>query len=466
MASAIPARDLFVAGKWMAPVKGGRLPVVNPATEEEIGSIPAATSEDVDVAVQAARAAFRRNSGADWPRTSGSYRATFLRAIAAKVSERKSELGRLEALDCGKPLDEALWDMDDVSGCFEYYAGLAEQLDAQQDALLPLPMEQFTCRIRKEAMGVVGLITPWNYPLLMAAWKVAPALAAGCTVVLKPSEMASVTCLELASLASESLLPPGVLNVVTGAGGEAGAALAAHPGLDKVAFTGSSATGKSVLRAASENLLPVTMELGGKSALIVFDDVDIDKAVEWAMFGCFWTNGQICSATSRLLLHERIAPVFKSRLVEWCSSIKIGDPMEDGCRMGPLVSEGQYSKVLSFISEAQSEGAVLLCGGKRPAHLTKGYFLEPTVLEASPSMRVWREEVFGPVLAVLTFREEEEAVALANDTSYGLAAAVISTDQSRCDRMAKAMDVGIVWVNCSQPCFCQAPWGEDRKSVV
>ncbi|GJP32329.1 hypothetical protein CLOM_g16910 [Closterium sp. NIES-68] len=463
-APAFPARDLFVAGKWTAPCKAGRLPVVNPATEETIGTIPAATAEDVDVAVQAARGAFRRNGGGDWPKTTGSYRAQFLKAIAAQVVERKGELARMEAMDCGKPLDEAAWDMDDVAGCFEYYAGLAEQLDAEQGAPLQVPMEQFACRIRKEPIGVVGLITPWNYPMLMAAWKVAPALAAGCTVVLKPSELASLTCLELGAIAAAVQLPAGVLNVVTGLGEHAGAALTAHKGLDKIAFTGSSATGKLVLRAASENLVPVTVELGGKSALLVFDDVDIDKAVEWAMFGCFWTNGQICSATSRLLLHERIAPAFLARLAQWSQEIRISDPLEPACRLGPLVSQAQYDKVVAFIEGAKAEGAEVLCGGKRPQHLARGYYLEPTVLRVTPGMRVWQEEVFGPVLAVHTFSDEQEAISLANDTSYGLAAAVISGDQERCRRVSEAMECGIVWVNCSQPCFCQAPWGGKKRS--
>ncbi|CAI5516359.1 unnamed protein product, partial [Closterium sp. Naga37s-1] len=272
------------------------------------------------------------------------------------------------------------------------------------------------------------------------------------------------TCLELGAIADAVQLPAGVLNVVTGLGADAGAALTAHKGLDKIAFTGSSATGKLVLHAAAENLIPVTMELGGKSALLVFDDVDIDKAVEWAMFGCFWTNGQICSATSRLLLHERIAPAFLARLVQWAQAIRISDPLEPGCRLGPLVSEAQYHKVAAFIEGAKAEGAEVLCGGKRPQHLARGYYLEPTVLRVTPGMRVWQEEVFGPVLAVHTFSDEQHAIALANDSSYGLAAAVISGDQDRCRRVSEAMECGIVWVNCSQPCFCQAPWGGKKRS--
>lgn len=461
----IPARQLFINGDWREPALGNRLPIINPATEQPIGSIPSATAEDVEIAVQAARAAFVKNSGKDWARTSGKYRATFLRAIAAKVTERKEELAELEATDCGKPLDEALWDMDDVAACFDYYADLAEALDEKQYASVPLPMATFETQILKEPIGAVGLITPWNYPLLMATWKVAPALAAGCTAILKPSELASITCLELASICKEVGLPPGVLNVLTGLGQAAGSPLASHPGLDKLAFTGSSNTGQSVMTAAAQNTKPVTLELGGKSPIVVFDDVDILKAVEWTMFGCFWTNGQICSATSRLLVQESIASEFLDEIVKWTRSIKISDPLEKGCRLGPVVSEGQYKKILNFISHAQAEGAIVHCGGNRPDHLERGYFVGPTILgNVTPSMQIWKEEVFGPVLAVTTFETEEEAIQLANDSLYGLAGAVISKNEERCKRVSEALQAGIVWINCSQPTFCQAPWGGTKRS--
>jgi betaine-aldehyde dehydrogenase len=461
----VPRRGLFIDGEWVDPILGKRIPIVNPTTEDTVGDIPAATSEDVDAAVKAAKEAFYRNKGKDWAKAGGKHRATFLRAIAKRVAERKPELAKLESIDCGKPIDEAEWDMDDVSGCFEYYADLAEKLDERQYAPLELPMEQFKCNILREAIGVVGLITPWNYPMLMATWKVAAALAAGCTAILKPSELASVTCLELAGIAKDVGLPRGVLNVITGYGHEAGAPLASHSGVDKIAFTGSTATGRSVMSAASQLIKPVTLELGGKSPIIVFDDADVEKAVEWAMFGAFWTNGQICSATSRLLLQEGIADEFLKKLGIWASSIKVSDPLEKDCRLGPLVSEGQYEKVQKFVKVALDEGATLVCGGKRPDHLTKGYFLAPTVLSnVKPHMQIWTDEVFGPVLAVSTFKTEEEALALANDTQYGLAGAVISKDDDRCKRVSEALEVGIVWINCSQPCFCQAPWGGNKRS--
>lgn len=465
MAIPIPSRQLFIDGEWREPVKKKRFPVINPATEQIIGDIPSATAEDVDLAVESARRAFTRNRGRDWAALPGASRAKYLRAIAAKITERKSQLAKLEALDCGKPLDEAAWDIDDVASCFEYYADLAEALDAKQKAPIALPMDTFKCHTLKEPLGVVGLITPWNYPLLMATWKVAPALAAGCTAILKPSELSSVTCLELADVCKEVGLPPGVLNILTGLGQEAGAPLAAHPHVDKIAFTGSSATGSKIMTAAAQMVKPVSLELGGKSPIIVFEDVDLDKAAEWTAFGCFWTNGQICSATSRLLVHENIAVKFLDKLVKWIQNIKISDPLEEGCRLGPVVSEGQYEKVLKFISTAKSEGATILSGGSCPQHLKKGFFIQPTIItDVTTSMQIWREEVFGPVLCVKTFSSEDEAVDLANDTHYGLGAAVLSEDLDRCERVTKGLQAGIVWVNCSQPCFCQAPWGGTKRS--
>ncbi|XP_020576142.1 betaine aldehyde dehydrogenase 1, chloroplastic-like [Phalaenopsis equestris] len=464
MAIPIPHRQLFIDGEWKEPNKK-RIPVINPANETVIGDIPAATAEDVELAVEAARRAFYRNGGREWARASGATRAKYLRSIASKIRERTSELAKLEAIDSGKPLDETAWDLDDVASCFEYYADLAESLDEKQRAPVSVPLKTFKSYVIKEPIGVVGLITPWNYPLLMATWKVAPALAAGCTAVLKPSELASVTCLELGEVCKEVKLPPGVLNIITGLGSEAGAPLASNPLVDKIAFTGSTETGRKIMTAAAQLTKPISLELGGKSPLLVFDDVEIEKAVEWTIFGCFWTNGQICSATSRLLLQESFAKEFLERLVAWVKNIKVSDPLEEGCRLGPVVSEGQYEKMKKFISTARSEGATILSGGSRPKHLEKGYFIEPTIIsDVSTSMQIWREEVFGPVLCVKTFRTEEEAIELANDSQYGLAGAVISKDLERCNRISEGIQAGIIWINCSQPCFCQAPWGGTKRS--
>ena len=290
------------------------------------------------------------------------------------------------------------WDMDDVAGCFRYYADLAEAAVAEEAVDLGEGGEGFAGAVAREPLGVVGLITPWNYPLLMAAWKVAPALAAGCCAVLKPSEHASLTCLELAAMARRAGVPAGVLNVVTGLGAEAGAALAAHPGLAKLSFTGSLATGRLVARAAAEHVVPCTLELGGKSPCLVFDDVDVAKAVEWAMFGCFWTNGQICSATSRLLVHERVAEAFLARLKSRAQQIRVLPPADPASRLGPLVCEQQYQKVVDHIRRAPGEGATLLCGGGRPWGLedSGGFWVEPTVFVDVPEdSALWREEVFG-----------------------------------------------------------------------
>ncbi|MEW5312888.1 MAG: hypothetical protein WDW38_004486 [Sanguina aurantia] len=458
----VPVRQLFIAGEWVESDTGRRLDVICPSTEAVVGSIPSASAKDVDRAIAAATAAVK--SGL-WTRTTGTYRAGFLKALAAKVRENKSYLAKLETLDCGKPIDEAEWDLDDVATCFDYYADLAEKLDERQNSPIDVGHADFNVKVRKEALGVVALITPWNYPLLMATWKLAPALAAGNCCILKPSEMASLTCLELAALAQEVGLPAGALSVITGLGVEAGAALSGHPGIAKIAFTGSTATGRAVSHAATQNLRPASMELGGKSALIVFDDADIDKAVEWAMFGSFWTNGQICSATSRLMVHAAIYEDFLARLKTRAESIRIGDPMEAGCRMGPVVNKSQFERVLNYIKIGTEEGGRLVTGGGRPSHLTAGYFIAPTVLaDVTPSMTVWREEIFGPVLSVCSFTTEEEAVRLANDSEFGLAGAVISADAARCQRVAESLECGIVWINCSQPCFCMAPWGGIKNS--
>ena len=411
--------------------------------------------------VHAARAAWRAGV---WRDLAPGARAAVLRRLAAGLAAEAGDLARLEAADCGKPLREADWDLEDASACFEFYADLAESQALEEE--VPLPEPGFRGRVRREPLGVVGLITPWNYPLLMACWKVAPALAAGCSVVLKPSEHASLTCLELARLAHAAGVPAGVLNVVTGLGAEAGAALAAHPGLAKVCFTGSSATGALVAAAAARRAVPCTLELGGKSALVIFDDADVEKAVEWAMFGCFWTNGQICSATSRVLVQDGVAPRFLERLARRAAQLKLAPPLDPEGQVGPLVCASQYRKVVGHIERARQSRARLLCGGaERPAGLGGGFYVRPTVFTDVPvDSALWTEEVFGPVMAVRTFASEREAVDLANASEFGLAAAVISRDRARCERLAGAFEAGIVWQNCSQPCFPQLPWGGGKRS--
>jgi len=303
----------------------------------------------------------------------------------------------------------------------------------------------------------------------MAAWKLAPAFAAGCTVILKPSELTPLSALALTDLIHEVGLPAGVFNLITGYGPDAGSPLSKHAGVDKIAFTGSVPTGSNIMHAASDGVKNISLELGGKSPLVVFEDVDIVEAVEWIMFGVFWTNGQICSSTSRLLIHEKIAPIVLQRLKEEANKITVGDPfIEADPSMGPLVSSGQLAKVFDYIKKGKDEGATLLCGGVRPEGVhPKGYFLRPTVfVDVKPNMTIWKEEIFGPVLSVMTFKTEEEALQLANDSAYGLGAGIMSKDKERCDRFVKLFRSGIVWVNCSQPCFVQAPWGGVKKSGI
>ena len=455
--------QLYIDGKWRDPAQGGRFDTVDPATERVLQQVPMATAEDIDLAVAAARRAF--DDG--WGKTSGAERAVFIEALADDLEARQDELATLEVRDNGKPLPEAQWDIGDAIGCFRYYAGLARELDERQDEALALPDERFRCRIRYEPVGVAGQIIPWNYPLLMAAWKVAPALAAGATCVLKPSELTPLTALELAAAADRSGLPAGVLNVVTGLGGEAGGPLSRHPLVDKLAFTGSVPTGTRIMSAAAADIKNISLELGGKSAFVVFDDSDVEAAVEWIMSGIFWNQGQVCSATSRLLVQEGIADRLLERLVEAARAITIGNGLEPGVLLGPLVSRSQYEKVTGFVQRGQSGEARLLTGGRRPAHLNDGYFLEPTIFdEPSEDSTLWREEIFGPVLCVKRFRTEAEALAMANDSRFGLAAAVMSADGDRAARVADGLRAGIVWINCSQPTFTEAPWGGMKQSGI
>lgn len=454
---------LFIDGRWSDPAEGGRIEVLNPATEETLGSVAAGGLMDVGRAVAAAEAARRA-----WTSFSGRERGTLLRAIGQRIAERREALARIEVMDNGKPLPEALWDIDDAAGCFDFYAGLAEELDTWQNAAIVLPDARFASRLRHEPCGVAGLIIPWNYPLLMAAWKVAPALAAGATCVLKPSELTPLTALELGAIAIEVGLPPGVLNIVTGTGPAAGRPLATHARVRKIAFTGSVPTGSAIMSGAAQDIKNVSLELGGKSPIVVFEDAEIEAAVEWILFGIFWNQGQVCSATSRLIVEESLAPRLLERLVAEARRITIGNGLDAGILLGPLVSDGQRRKVSGFVARARSEGAKLLCGGSRPAARDRGYFFEPTILmepEGSETV-AWRAEIFGPVLSVRIFREEAEAIELANGSTFGLAAAVMSADPARCDRIAEAFEAGIVWVNCSQPTFTQTPWGGVKSSGI
>ncbi|KXV02850.1 aldehyde dehydrogenase [Caballeronia megalochromosomata] len=456
--------QLFIDGRWVAPVNRGRFDTIDPSNEEVIASVAAATAEDIDIAVRAARKAFDEGP---WPRMRGAERAAVLRRIGKGIRDRLQELAEIEVRDNGKPLPEALWDLGDAAGCFEYYAGLAEKLDEHAETPITLSDDRFSSVARKEPVGVAGAIIPWNFPMLMAAWKVAPALAAGCTMVLKPSELTPLTALELADIAANADLPPGVLNVVTGLGPDAGAPLSTHPGIDKLAFTGSVPTGSRIMHAAARDIKNVSLELGGKSPFIVFDDSDIDAAVEWIMFGIFWNQGEVCSATSRVLVQRGIHDRLLDRLKEETRKITIGNGLKDGVLLGPIVSKGQLDKVRDAVERGVREGARLVTGGGRPAHLDKGYFMEPVVFaNVSADSWIWNEEIFGPVVCIRAFDDEAEAVRSANDSRFGLAAAVMSRDLARCERVARALRAGIVWINCSQPTFTEAPWGGYKQSGI
>jgi len=422
--------------------------------------------------VQAARACFDTSG---WPQKGAEQRAEVLRSIAAQLREpgKLGELSVIESRDCGKPLAESEVDISFCADVFDYYAEIAPKHLAPQP--LPLPGgegagDNFAARVENEPLGVVGCVTPWNYPLMQAVMKVAPALAAGCAVVLKPSPLASLTCCALGEVAAGAGLPPGALNVITGGppealpgGGSTGQTLIDHPALDKLSFTGSALAGRKMLEASVAQLRPTALELGGKSAFVVFDDAEeyLDAVVDWVMVGIFSCTGQVCSATSRLIVHKDLEAKLTDRLAEAAAKIRVGAPLAKGTQMGPLVSETQHQKVLGFIRTAESEG----CKVRAPAldipeELQGGYYVAPTLLTGVHTSSVaWREEFFGPVLAVTAFATEEEAIALANDTPYGLANAVYSKDPARLARVASRLKSGVVWENCSNVLFQTTPFG-------
>ena len=448
---------MHINGEWVESDRGAYLPVYDPSIEEIIAEVPEADGRDVDLAVRSARIAF--DSG-PWGQTTAQERGRVLFRLAERVRQESARLAELESCNCGKPIVEAEYDIADVATCFEYYGGLATKVMGHVN---PVPDHALSLSL-KEPVGVAGQIIPWNYPLLMAAWKLAPALAAGCTCVLKPAEQTPLSVLEMAHWFADVGLPPGVVNVVTGFGETAGAPLAQHPDVDKIAFTGSVAVSKQIVKMAADTVKRVTLELGGKSPNIFFADADFEAAIDGALFGVFINQGEVCSAGSRILVEQSIYSNFVEAMTEKARHIKLGPPLERSTKMGPLVNKEQYERVRSY-QELGKQEARLALGGGRPATLESGYYVEPTIFcDVDNSARIAREEIFGPVAAVIPFSNEAEAVRIANDTPYGLAAAVWSRDIFKAFRMVKALRVGIVWVNHMQPTYVEAPWGGYKQS--
>src|SRR5579863_7189102 len=452
-------RLMYVDGKWCEAGDGATRTLVDPATGATIAKVAEGTRDDAKRAIAAARKAF---DDGPWGTMTAADRASLLFRVAAKIEEHAAEFQRIDTLNNGKPLRETEYDVADAANCFRYYAGLATKPHGQTFDV-PAPSQSFTVR---EAIGVCGQIVPWNYPLLMSVWKLAPALAAGNTCILKPAELTPLSALRLATIFEELEFPRGVVNVLTGAGPVVGAELAENDHVDKIAFTGGTVTGRAIMRAAVGNLKKITLELGGKSPNIVFADADFETAVDYALFGIFANSGQVCSAGSRLVLEASLHDRLVERVVERARKIRVGDGFDARTEMGPIISRAHMERVEGYLEAGKGEGAQLLCGGSRMGGaLASGNFIEPTIFDhTTRDMRIVREEIFGPVLVIQRFKDEAEALSIANDTIYGLAGAVFTQDAAKAHRVVRKLRAGITWINAYHPTYNEAPWGGYKQS--
>jgi betaine-aldehyde dehydrogenase len=453
---------LYINGEWVDSVNRDFQDVLNPANQEVIAKAPKATKEETEKAIKIAKETFE--SGV-WSSKPPQERAAVLLQIADKLEEHSAEIAQLETQNNGKVLKEAESNVEESIEAFRYYAGLIQN----QTGVTYEAMEGLQTMIVKEPMGVAGLIVPWNYPLLMSAWKVAPALAAGNSIILKPAEITPITAVKLFQLIDETDLPKGVAQLILGGGTVVGQTIAESDDVDVVSFTGSTGVGRSIMHAATRNLKKVSLELGGKSPNIIFDDADFETAVDYALFGIFYGGGQVCSSGSRVLVQEGIYDKFVEEYAKRAQQIKIGPGDDESSKAGAIVSEKHMNSILEYIRIGQEEGATLACGGNRIERdgMAKGFFIEPTVFtNVTSDMRIVKEEIFGPVVVVQKFKDEEEAIRLANDSDYGLAGAVFSTDSNKALRVIQKVRSGITWVNAYHLTNIQAPWGGYKHSGI